>query len=65
MFTLWNKKSVTSHTQSFFTLTKILPVPVCPEISSPAQSFASLMKSPSEAASGFWPWVSVVSVHNF
>ena len=36
-------------------LTKILPVPVCPEISSPAQSFASLMKSPSDEASGFWP----------
>ena len=38
-------------------LTKILPVPVCPEISSPAQSLASLMKSPSDEASGFWPWL--------
>ena len=38
-------------------LTKILPVPVCPEISSPAQSLASLMKSPSDEASGFCPWL--------
>ena len=35
--------------------TSILPVPVCPDISSPAQSFASDMKSPSCAASGFCP----------
>ena len=38
-------------------LTRILPVPVWPDISSPAQSFASDMKSPSgKPPSGFWPW---------
>ena len=35
--------------------TKILPVPVCPDMSSPAQSLASDMKSPSGAPSGFCP----------
>ena len=38
-------------------LTRILPVPVWPDMSSPAQSFASDMKSPSgRPPSGFWPW---------
>ena len=37
--------------------TRILPVPVWPDMSSPAQSFASDMKSPSgRPPSGFWPW---------
>ena len=36
--------------------TRILPMPVWAEISSPAQSLASDRKSPSGASSGFCPW---------
>ena len=46
-----------TQTNPFLALTRILPVPVWPDISSPAQSFASDMKSPSgRPPSGFWPW---------
>ena len=36
-------------------VTRIFPMPVWAEISSPAQSLASLRKSSSGASSGFWP----------
>ena len=41
----------------YFEPTRILPVPVCPDISSPAQSFASDMKSFSLLDIPSWlPW---------
>lgn len=37
------------HVSELMRLTRILPVVVCPEMSSPAQSFASVMKVPSNS----------------
>ena len=46
-------------------VTRIFPIPVCAEINSPAQSFASDMKSLSSFSSGFCPWSRIFFASSF